>query len=184
MTSHVDASEPLKVAASLMNLLETEPTKLTNRNSRSSSSPSCHASSEKDRDVLSSFPRKNEFTAWKRKKDSKIVGLKNYGLDSPRHQLHNALSEEEGCGSNSVATQDNMFQKPPLHKTSRSRLFAVEKEEEIVRQNVTNNPCMLFYLGNVAALKVLIYYFSKYAFSMCGFRNSITKWMTCTLSHC
>jgi hypothetical protein len=165
MTSHVDVSEPVPVSASSMNLAATEPTKLTNRNSRSS--PTYVSSSDQDHDLFASIPRKNKFTAWKRKKDSKIVGLKNYGLDSPRHQLHNVLSEEEGCGSNSVATQDHLLHKPQYHSSSRSRLFAVEKEEEIVRQNVTKNPCMLFYLGNVAALKVLIYYFSTYSFEMC-----------------
>jgi hypothetical protein len=163
MKSHVDVSEPMQPATNLMNLSGTEPTKLTNRNSRSS--PTHVSSSDKDHDLFAYIPRKNKFAAWKSKKDSKIVGLKNYGLDSPRHQLHNALSEEEGRGSNSVATLDHLLHKPQYHGSNRSRLFAVEKEEEIVRQNVTNNPCMLFYLGNVAALKVLICYFSKYAFA-------------------
>jgi hypothetical protein len=163
MTSHADAPESTQLASTLMNLAEAEPTKLTYRSSRNS--PTYDTSSGMDCDLFAAIPRKNKFTAWKRKKDSKIVGLKNYGLDSPRHQLHNALSEEEGCGSNSVTTQDHPL-KQPFH-TSRSRLFAVEKEEEIVRQNVTNNPFMLFYLGNVAALKVLIYYFSKCFMTFC-----------------
>ena len=166
MTSHVVASEQAHFDTTLMNLGDSEPIKLTNRNSRSS--PTYASSCEKDSNAFASIARNNKFAAWKRKKDSKIVGLKNYGLDSPRHQLHNALSEEEGCGSNSVATLDHHSHKQPFHHTSssRSRLFAVEKEEEIVRNNVTNNPCMLFYLGNVAALKVLICYFST---CFCGF---------------
>jgi predicted Rossmann fold nucleotide-binding protein DprA/Smf involved in DNA uptake len=81
---------------------------------------------------------RGNFTAWKRKKDSKIVGLKHYGLDSPRHQLQN-------------------------HHQTKHRLFAVEQEEELVRKNVAKNPFVLFYLGNLAAIKVIIYYFSTYS---------------------
>ena len=140
------------------------------------------------------------FTAWKRKKDSKIVGLKHYGLESPRHQLHNTLSDldDHNSSSNSKCQTTNqqvtqpkrsMFswwmrdqhhQQSPYRtntnnatvttptnynstsNTKRNRLFAVEKEEEMVRNNVTKNPFVLFYLGNLAAIKVLIYYFSKF----------------------
>ena len=140
------------------------------------------------------------FTAWKRKKDSKIVGLKHYGLESPRHQLHNTLSDldDHYCSNNSkchattsqpssaqpkrrIATwwmRSLLCQQSPRRSDSnnnsnsnisettptnfkKNRLFAVEKEEEMVRKNVTKNPFILFYLGNLAAIKVLIYYFSK-----------------------
>jgi hypothetical protein len=140
------------------------------------------------------------FTAWKRKKDSKIVGLKNYGLESPRHQLHNTLSDlDDHYSSNSKChntyqpssqpkrnvftwwMRDHHHQQIPYRNNNnksnvsettptnynatnsakKNRLFAVEKEEEMVRNNVTKNPFILFYLGNLAAIKVLIYYFSK-----------------------
>ena len=155
------------------------------------------------------------FTAWKRKKDSKIVGLKHYGLESPRHQLHNTLSDlddhysssySKGHGTtqplpsqpkrnmfnwwmgdrhhdrnqnhlpyrsnnhqynhSNTATPTNMETTHHNVTNRKDRLFAVEKEEEMVRKNVTKNPFILFYLGNLAAFKVLIYYFSKY-FNIC-----------------
>ena len=140
---------------------------------------------------------RNSFTAWKRKKDSKIVGLKHYGLESPRHQLHNILSDLDDHDSSHGkchATQHQFTSLPkrnmltwwmgdshhPHHHSYRNKnsanntsnenhttsikhqLFAVEKEEERVRKNVTKNPFVLFYLGNLAALKILIYYFSKF----------------------
>lgn len=144
------------------------------------------------------------FTAWKRKKDSKIVGLKHYGLESPRHQLHNTLSDLDDhyssnskCHTNSQPLaqprrsiftwwmRDYNHQQSPYrnhnsnasettpanfvagNSRKKNRLFAVEKEEEMVRKNVTKNPFILFYLGNLAAIKVLIYYFSKYIYSNC-----------------
>jgi hypothetical protein len=149
------------------------------------------------------------FTAWKRKKDSKIVGLKHYGLESPRHQLHNTLSDLDdqysnqskyhgttpqqlassvpkrsmftwwmGCAhenhhhhpyrnksnnNSNTTTPTNLYMENKNHSNrSKHRLFAVEKEEERVRKHVTKNPFVLFYLGNLAAIKVLIYYFSKF----------------------
>jgi hypothetical protein len=156
------------------------------------------------------------FTAWKRKKDSKIVGLKNYGLESPRHQLHNTLSDlDDHYSSNSKCHATTQQQQPsslpkrnlfswwmrdchrhhpycfrnnnnattttrtnvPMtsNNHSKHRLFAVEKEEERVRKHVTKNPFVLFYLGNLAAIKVLIYYFSKFW----GCHTRTFRWLRC-----
>ena len=137
----------------------------------------------------------SNFTAWKRKKDSKIVGLKHYGLESPRHQLHDALSDSmddslsKGTHIHTTPPQPpkrglftgwwmknrHQVDRPFSYRThssvnhtatttshpKKNRLFAVEKEEEMVRKNVAKNPFVLFYLGNLAAIKVVIYYFSK-----------------------
>jgi hypothetical protein len=120
---------------------------------------------------------KSNFMAWKRKKDSKIVGLKNYGLESPRHQLHNPISDDgshQNCHDNATTMKcdhnhcnghgQNQYTTTKVSSSSSNRLFAVEKEEEMVRNNVTKNPFVLFYLGNLAALKVILFYFSTYHF--------------------
>jgi hypothetical protein len=167
MASPLEAPESRPLAA-LISVRKDVPTTTTLTNRRNNSPSNISNAIATDADLILSTQRKNKFTAWKRKKDSKIVGLKHYGLESPRHQLHNALSNEDGCsGSNSFESTSYHGPHSKQHRkyhtslSTRSKLFAVEKEEDVVRKQETKNPLILFYLGNIAAMKVLIYYFSK-----------------------
>jgi hypothetical protein len=88
-------------------------------------------------------------TTWRHHADDKVIGLKNVGMNKStrerRHQLIRTNSRK------SVASG--------LIAGERSH-YSVEEMEEEVRAKETRNPCTLFYLGNLAALKVMVYYLS------------------------
>jgi hypothetical protein len=80
------------------------------------------------------------------KRDEKVVGLKHYGLENPaRHQLHDSSFETS-------------YRKDA---NARGVRFAVEAKEEEVRRKETRNSFAICYFGNLAALKVMIYYLSE-----------------------
>ena len=94
----------------------------------------------------------------RRAADSKIVGLKNYGLEKSvykkRHHLHQNSDEGRISVSSPAILQCGNDRSPKGR-------FSVEEKEEEVRRTAARNPYVLFYLGNLAALKVLLYYLSK-----------------------
>jgi hypothetical protein len=123
----------------------------------------------------------NKFNAGKKKKglknwrgdpDSKVVGLKNYGLDKAayekRHQLQPPSSVDSRKSVASLATvQGGGGGEGKPRSSNRVHYFSVEENEVEVRRTATTNPLVLFYLGNLAALKVIFYYLSKYSELFC-----------------
>jgi hypothetical protein len=98
---------------------------------------------------------------WRRNKDSKVVGLKNYGLDKSVYEKRHQYDAENRMSVASFASLDTV--RGGDGKSQRVR-FSVEEKEEEVRRSATKNCFVLFYLGNLAALKVMFYYLSKFGF--------------------
>jgi hypothetical protein len=81
-----------------------------------------------------------------------MVGLKDYGLNKSITDKRHQFQADAVAEAPSVSTIGGKH-----HKR-----FSVEEKEEEARANATRDPFMLLYLGNVAALKVMMYYMSKF----------------------
>lgn len=103
--------------------------------------------------------KKRVFKSWRRDPDAKVVGLKNYGLDRAVYEKRRQL--EHSHSRNSLASLTTFQNGGEGNKRNKRAHFAVEEKEEEIRRTATKNPFVLFYLGNLAALKVILYYLSK-----------------------
>lgn len=107
---------------------------------------------EKDIEIVNddsvTTPRKSLQT-WRQDKDEKVVGLKQYGLDpstyGKRQKFMKATHHSRRTGQ---------------HEPSGT--LSVEQKEEKVRELAMHNSIQLLLLGIIAALKVMVYYMSKF----------------------
>ena len=98
--------------------------------------------------------QKKSLKTWRRDADQKVVGLKQYGLDSSTFENRRKLLPNSAHSRRSLRS---------LTKTNNvgGVKFSVEEKEEEVFEKAIRNPFQLLYLGILAALKVMVYYMSK-----------------------
>jgi len=93
---------------------------------------------------------------WRQEADQKVVGLKQYGLDSSTYENRRKLLPSSAHSRRSLASL-----KTKSKKNVSDVKFSVEEKEEEVLEKAIRNPFQLLYLGILAALKVMVYYMSK-----------------------
>jgi len=96
---------------------------------------------------------KKSLKTWRRDTDEKVPGLKRFGLDETTYEKRHKLMVASNHSRRSGASRNA--------KLNASKKFSVEEMEEEVRAQAIQNPFRLLYLGNLAALKVMVYYMSK-----------------------
>jgi hypothetical protein len=100
---------------------------------------------------------------FRRNVDSKVIGLKNFGMDpveyAMRHQLQQQSVDNAGQQQQSLssirATQPRTAEERYVYEDS------VEYKEAEIRRKAIKNPYLIFFLGTIAAMKVLIFYLGK-----------------------
>ncbi len=103
----------------------------------------------------SSAAKKTRLTQWRKTTDQKVVGLKRVGLDASTYEKRRNIM----VGSNHSRTSSKKA--TGAHHHHPTGKFSVEEMEEQVHSKAIRNPFQLLYLGNLAALKVMLYYMSE-----------------------
>jgi len=88
--------------------------------------------------------------------DQKVVGLKSNALDRSTREKRNRMM----VGSNH--SRRTLNSRNSQRAASSNKKFSVEEKEEQARAKAMYNPFLLLYLGNLAAVKVMLYYLSKF----------------------
>jgi hypothetical protein len=97
--------------------------------------------------------RSSQKTFW-RTVDSQGIGLKNFGMDPMDHATRNQLQQQYDDASGQQPTASSIPADRYVYVDS------VEYKESEVRRKAIKNPYLLFFLGTLAAMKVLIFYLS------------------------
>lgn len=98
--------------------------------------------------------------SWRTATDQMVVGLKSNALDRSTREKRHRLMVGSNHSRRSVASQRGKGGAP-------SRKFSVEEKEEEAHAKAMHNPLLLLYLGNLASVKVMVYYMSMFVNVLC-----------------
>ena len=115
------------------------------------------SSSPQDRDPGKKEPFWKPFDSWRANKDEKVVGLKTTALSRSTREKRQRLMVGSNHSRRSVTSQRRV-QKDGVS----GRKLSIEEMEEEAHAKELKNPFILLFLGNVAAVKVMIFYMSKF----------------------
>jgi hypothetical protein len=105
----------------------------------------------------SSVPPPSLKSTWRDEVDQKVVGLKDNALDKSTYAKRRVIQ----ISSHSRRSAPNTINTPPAQGTNKFSQFSVEEKEILAHEKALTNPFQLLYLGNMAAIKVMLYYMSK-----------------------
>lgn len=98
---------------------------------------------------------------FRRNVDSKVVGLKNFGMDpveyAMRHQLQQQCDDGANAGKQAQSSMSSILPSP-IAEERYVYEDSVEYKEAEVRRKAIKSPYLLFLLGSLAAMKVLMFY--------------------------
>jgi hypothetical protein len=99
-------------------------------------------------------------STWRAEVDQKVVGLKDKALDKSTYAKRRVLQ----ISSHSRRSAPNTINTPPAQGKNKNSHFSVEEKEILAHEKALTNPFQLLYLGNLAAMKVMLFYMSKSSF--------------------
>ena len=105
------------------------------------------SNSDRPQSISTQYGNASAKKTWRRYTDSKIVGLKNFGLNKSEYDLRHHAQQQTSISDNE------------LNVTANGE--TIEEKEIRIRKAAPTNPFYLFVLGNLAAMKVLFLYLSK-----------------------
>lgn len=106
-----------------------------------------------------SSKEKKHLISWRHTADQKVVGLKRNALDQSTYEKRHRMM----VGSNHSRRSVNSKRDKGGPGTSSNKKFSVEEKEEEARAKAMHNPFLLLCLGNLAAVKVMLFYLSKFS---------------------